>query len=450
MSILHHLHPAARKLVPACFLTTLIVLASTAAALAQAPDVRPGGSNPIVFLPNDLVPVTPKQPADPAGQSSMLYLPALINNSGDAAQVTALTDGEADAIAAAKAQQPALKLLIDTDPGVDDSVAISWLFTQRQQPLQFLGIVTVAGNTTVQNATNNAVLVLKQLGRKDVPVVMGAAAPLVQPLTKTTWFIHGPDGLWFLGWQNPQDLSGVRQGAPAFYCETVAANPGIRILALGPLTNVAQAVQQCPDTMKTIGQLVILGGAKFGGNKTVVTEFNFWQDPEAASVVLSSGLPSTLVLLDAFVQPTMDQKDLDKLFAKGIPAIKFLSSAIQQYANVQLTNTGKAGIPDAVAAVLALQSKTGMRTPALVKMVLQDSMARGESIIGLTAGEKVTMIATDQELSAMAELAFTDPNFDMGAALGGILMSEPDNAIAVTSAPADLLTKTVFPDLKAK
>ncbi len=65
-------------------------------------------------------------------------------------------------------------------------MALSWLFTQRQQPLQFLGVVTVAGNTTVQNATNNAVLVLKQLGRQDVPVVMGAAAPLVQPLTKTS------------------------------------------------------------------------------------------------------------------------------------------------------------------------------------------------------------------------------------------------------------------------
>ena len=227
----------------------------------------------------------------------MLYLPALTSSAGDAAQLAAHAAGGAGDIAAAKAQQPAAKLLIDTDPGVDDAVALSWLFTQRSSRSEFLGVVTVAGNTTVQNATNNAVLVLKQLGRQDVPVVMGAAAPLVQPLTKTSWFVHGPDGLWFLGWQNPQDLSGVRTGAPSFYCETVAANPGVRVLALGPLTNIAQAVQQCPDTMKTIGQLVILGGAKFGGNKTVVAEFNFWQDPEAASAVLSAGLPITLVLL---------------------------------------------------------------------------------------------------------------------------------------------------------
>jgi inosine-uridine nucleoside N-ribohydrolase len=453
MSILHHPLAVARKLAFAGSIALLIVASSATAAFAQTPDVQPGGSNPIVFLPNDVVPVTPKPPANPAGQNSMLFLPALTNGSS-AAQAETLSAGAtgdvAGDIAAAKAQQPASKLLIDTDPGVDDSVALTWLFTQRDRPLQFLGVVTVAGNTTVQNATNNAVLVLNQLDRKDVPVVMGAAAPLVQPLTKTTWFIHGPDGLWFLGMQNPQDLSRVRTGAPSFYCETVAANPGVRILALGPLTNIAQAIDQCPDTMKTVGQVVILGGAKFGGNKTVVAEFNFWQDPEAVSAVLSAELPVTLVLFDAFVQPTIDQKDLNKLFSKGIPAIKFLSSAIQQYANVQLANTGRAGIPDAVAAVLALQSEEGTRTSALIKMVLQDSLARGQSIVGLTAGEKVTMIATDQELSDMAELAFTDPTFDFPAALGAILMSEPDNAIAVTGASTTLLSKTVFPYLYAQ
>ena len=449
MNISHHRHAAVRKLASACLLATLILLAGAATTRAQAPYIQPGRSNPIIFLPGGLDPLTPEPPANSAGQNPMLYLPALLG-SGDTAPVAAPAADATSEVAAAKAQQSRVKLIIDTDPGVDDAVALSWLFTQQQQRLEFLGIVTVAGNTTVQNATNNAVLILNQLGRRNVPVIMGAAAPLVQPLTKTTWFIHGPDGLWFLGWQNPQDLSGVRTDAPSFYCATVAANPGVRILALGPLTNIAQAVQQCPATMKTVGQLVILGGAKFGGNKTVVAEFNFWQDPEAANAVLTAGLPITLVLLDAFAQPTIEQKDLDKLFAKGIPAIQFLASAIQQYANVQITNTGRAGIPDAVAAVIALQGSEGTRTPSLVKMVLQESLARGQSIVGLTAGEKVTMIATDQELSAMAELAFTDPNFNFGAALGAILMREPDNAVAVTSAATSLLTKTVFPDLRAK
>ena len=218
----------------------------------------------------------------------MLFLPALSNTASSGSQGVAPADNLGADLQAAKAQPQTLRLLVDTDPGVDGSVALTWLVSQREQPLQILGVVSVAGNTTVANATNNALLVLKQLGHQDVPVVMGAASPLVQPLTKTSYFVHGPDGLWFLGWQNPQDLSSVRSDAPAFYCATIAANPGLRLLALGPLTNIALAVQQCPDTMKTVGELVILGGAKFGGNKTVVAEFNFWQDPEAANIVLDA------------------------------------------------------------------------------------------------------------------------------------------------------------------
>ena len=165
------------------------------------------------------------------------------------------------------------------------------------------------------------------------------------------------------------------------------------------------------------------------------------------------GLPITLVLLDAFVQPSIVQKDLDKLFAKGTPAVQFLAPAIQQYANVQFANTGRAGIPDAVAAVMALRQSEGTRAPALVKMVLEQSLARGQSIVGLTVGERATMIATDEQLSALAEQAFAyppDPNFDFQQELGAILMSEPDNAQAVTSASATLLTKTVFPNLTVK
>jgi inosine-uridine nucleoside N-ribohydrolase len=343
-------------------------------------------------------------------------------------------------------------MVIDTDPGVDDAVALAWFFGPRQPP-QVLGVVSVAGNTSVANTTNNALTVLEKLGRQDVPVIMGAAQPLAQPLSKTSYFIHGPDGLWFLGLQNPHDLTGIRRDAPNFYCSTAAAAPGLSILALGPLTNIAQAVQLCPDTMRGIGQLVVLGGAKFGGNKTPVAEFNFWQDPEAAAIVLDAGLPITLVLLDAFVQPSVNQRDLDRLFGKPTPAIQFLAPAIQQYIDVQLANTGRAGIPDAVAAVVALNGNEGTRRAALVRMVLEQSLARGQSIVGLTAGERVAMIASDAELSALAERAFAfppDPTFNLQWELGAILMRAADNVQAVLSVDSSLLTKTVLPDLRRR
>jgi inosine-uridine nucleoside N-ribohydrolase len=424
-------HPpsAARRISAALFVLILLALFNPAeAASAQPPEPNPDGSGPILYLP-------------------------MISGTG-ASQATAESGDEpADELSASHGGgASSAPLLIDTDPGVDDAVALAWLLTQNRPP-RVLGVISVAGNSTIANTTNNAITILEKLGRQDIPVVMGAAQPLAQPLSKTTYFIHGPDGLWFLGFQNPHDLSAVRRDAPAFYCGTAAAYPGVRILALGPLTNIAQAVQLCPDTMRTVSQLIVLGGAKFGGNKTPVTEFNFWQDPEAAAIVLGAGLPITLVLLDAFVQPTITQKDLDKLFSKTTPAIQFLAPAIQQYANVQIANTGRAGIPDAVAAVVAMQANEGVRQWALVKMVLAQSLARGESIVGLTTGERIAMIAPDSELSALAELAFAnppDPNFNLQWALGAILMREPDNALAVTSVSSSLLTKTVLPDLRRR
>jgi purine nucleosidase len=443
MNIPQHFHPAARKLASSCLAAALLLLLSVAAALAQSPDVKPGGSNPILFLPNDALPSSGQRP-QPTGNNPILFLPV----------VTGTGANPKPSLQAAYASSaPAIKLLVDADPGVDDAVALNWLLTQRSQPLQLLGVVSVAGNTTVVNATNNALLILKTLGRQDVPVVMGASSPRGGQLTKTSYFINGPDGLWFLGWQNPQDLSNVPNDAAAFYCKTIGANPGMYLLALGPLTNIAQAVQKCPETMKTLGKLVILGGAKYGGNQTPVSEYNFWQDPKSAEIVLGAGLPITLVLLDAFTQPTFVQSDLNALFAQGTPSIQFLAPAIQQYANVQLANTGRAGMPDAVAAVIAFQPNQGTQAPALVEVMAEQGLARGQTLVGLTAGERITMIASDHELSTLAERAFAnppDPNFNFQQELGAILMSTPDNAQAVMSASVTLLIDVVFPDLTAK
>jgi inosine-uridine nucleoside N-ribohydrolase len=408
----------------------LLLLLSTTSALAQAPVDAPDGAT------------------GGQGSNPILFLPLLSGNNMEAVQgVDTATSGSTTAV----------KLLIDTDPGVDDAVALAWIFSQRSRPVQVLGVVSVAGNTSVAHTTNNAITVLEKLGQRvpaDVPVVMGAAAPLAQPLSKTSYFIHGPDGLWFLGLQNPHDLSSLPRNAPDFYCSTVQANPGTRILALGPLTNIAQALQQCAAVMKQQGvEIVVLGGAKFGGNKTPVAEYNFWQDPEAARIVLESDLPITLVLYDAFKLPQVTSKDVEKLVAKGNATVQFLAPAIQQYLDVQLANTGGAVIPDAVAAFVALNPSEGVRQSALVKLILEQSLARGQSVVGLTNGERISMIASDEELSALAELAFAfppDPNFNLQWALGAILMREPDNARAVTAVAQNLLDKSVLPDLRAR
>jgi pyrimidine-specific ribonucleoside hydrolase len=309
------------------------------------------------------------------------------------------------------------------------------------------------GNTSIYNATSNALTVLQKLDRQDVPVVMGAAGPRQRALSKAGYFIHGPDGLWFLGWQNPHDLSRLPNDAPAFYCASVAANPGAVLLALGPLTNIAAAVERCPATMRSLASVVVLGGAKYGGNQTPVAEFNFWQDPEAAEIVLAAGLPITLIPLDAFAQPTLAQSDLDKLFRRANPAIQFLAPAIQQYAGVQIAALGSAKIPDAVAAAAALDSSVGVRQSGLVRLVLDSVLARGQSVIALTTTERVAVITEEGELDALAERAFAnppDPAFDLNLELAAILARTPDNAQVALSVDESLLTKTVLPALRGR
>jgi len=239
--------------------------------------------------------------------------------------------------------------------------------------------------------------------------------------------------------------------ATAFYCSTVAANPGATLLALGPLTNIANAVTTCPATMQLLGNVVVLGGAKFGGNKTPVAEFNFWHDPEAANIVLAANLPLSIVPLDTFTVPTVQLRDVERLFNSRNPAASFLAPALQQYIAVQIQNTGRASIPDAVAAAYALDPTIGRSEPALVKIELAAGQTRGQTIVGLSVTERVAMIADDAELSLLAERAFTfppDPNFNLQAELGAILLRQPDNALLLTATSSRLLTKHILPDLR--
>lgn len=412
-----------------CTLLLLVLLASVLPANARHAAAQP--------------------PVDEPDGARRLFLPQL-GASPDGA-VSQAEEAEVDAAGQQGGGAAPLRLLVDADPGVDDATALLWLLRQRIRPITWLGVVTVAGNTDLFNATNNVLTLLEVASAGHIPVVMGAAAPLVQPLSKTGYFVHGPDGLWLQGLANPHDLRAVPQNAADFYCATLAANPGATLLALGPLTNLALALERCPEEMQTLASVVVLGGAKAGGNKTPVAEFNFWQDPEAAEAVLGAGLPVRLVPYDAFVQPTVELREVERLAASRDAATQFLAPALVQYVNVQLQNTGRATLPDAVAAVLAISPAEGRSQPGLVKLVLSESLARGQSVIGLAASERIAMLATDAELSELALRAFAyppDPNFNLPWELGAILMREPDNADVVTAVPPQLLARRVISILR--
>lgn len=358
----------------------------------------------------------------------------------------------ANSTSLAASKSKPLDLVIDTDAGVDDAAAILWLLSQKNYPVDILGVGTVAGNTTVKNAANNVLTILDNLAQQDIPVAIGAAAPLLEPLSRTGSLIHGPDGLW--GAQKLHDLSGLSHDVPSFYRDLAQAHPGATLLSLGPLTNLAETWEQYPDALKSFKRIIALGGAKNGGNRTPVAEFNIWQDPQAANELLSARLPITLVPLDAFQKFTLTPSAVQAFQTQDSKAAKLIAQPLQLYTTAQTPSADKTNVSigDVAAAIYAVDSSLGTAQSALVKVLTQPSLARGETIIGLTETERLFIIASDAELSRLANQKFTDPTFNLQTALGAILAREPNNARLVTNIKAqqmrELFLSTLAPNQK--
>jgi inosine-uridine nucleoside N-ribohydrolase len=317
---------------------------------------------------------------------------------------------------------PPAPFFVDTDIGVDDALAISWLLGQRDANV--VGFSTVFGNTSLENSTRN-LLTLLDTAATLRPVTMGAAQPLELPRTRTGTFIHGPDGFWFV--QQPHDLSAVPNDAPAAIAAAARANPGLTIVALGPLTNIAQAIQRYPADLAGV-RLVALGGGK-RGNSTAVAEFNIYADPHALDVVLGGPMQVELVTIDAFEQLAFDiERFPQQLGRRGGDVGELLAPAVSAYFQAgTMGMSDESAIPDAAAVVYALNSSVGTPASALVRVGTENDAFRGQTIIGDSLGTRMPLLASDEELSALSD-RLLEPGFDLNAAIGAILAREPDNA----------------------
>lgn len=192
---------------------------------------------------------------------------------------------------------PPQKLIIDTDPGQDDAVAI--LLALASPEIDLLGITTVAGNVPLSLTEVNARKICDLAGRQDVPVFAGADRPLQRELV-TAEHVHGRTGLD--GPDLPDPVTPLQDGhAVDFIVDTLRAEPAgsITIAPVGPLTNIALALRKAPDIAPRIKQIVMMGGGYFeGGNITPAAEFNIYVDPEAAAEVFAAGIPITMMPLD--------------------------------------------------------------------------------------------------------------------------------------------------------
>ncbi|SFR28934.1 purine nucleosidase [Lentzea waywayandensis] len=242
-----------------------------------------------------------------------------------------------------------MRIIVDADPGIDDALALYYLRAQRDTEIVAIG--TVHGNVPVQQATANALRLTERLNL-NVPVAMGAAKPLAQPLA-TAEDVHGQDGLGGYAGDEPTTTH-TEQSAAEQLANMARENPKeLSLLAIGPLTNVALALQIEPRLPELLDKVVVMGGAlNVPGNITSHAEANFWHDPEAADLVLAAGFPHlTIVGLDVTMESHAPQEWLDTL-----PHDCFPKKILGFYADFYGSFLGKKGfVPhDPLAAAILL------------------------------------------------------------------------------------------------
>ena len=215
------------------------------------------------------------------------------------------------------------KILFDTDPGIDDSMAI--LSALRSPELDVIGLTAVFGNADVDSCAMNGLRLVELEGHAGIPVAKGASAPLFRPELDLATHVHGLDGM---GNTNPPLPDGELdpRSAVQFILDMVRQYPGeITLVPLGPLTNIAMALQQDPGIVSLVKEVILMGGCAFGaGNISPVAEANIYHDAHAAEIVFLADWDVTMIGLDVTTNIVVQPEDLAVLYAAGNPATELL------------------------------------------------------------------------------------------------------------------------------
>jgi inosine-uridine nucleoside N-ribohydrolase len=271
--------------------------------------------------------------------------------------------------------------LIDTDTASDDAVAL--IMALRSREVRVAAITVVAGNVPVAQAASNALFTVELCGA-DVPVYSGVEAPLLRKLVIADWF-HGKDGLGDHGYKPARRRAEPGHAVDALI-RTVYENPGIEIVTLGPLTNLAMALLREPKLAAEVKRCVVMGGAPCCvGNVTPAAEYNIWVDPEAARIVFRSGLPLEMVGWhlcrgDAL----LNQTEIDRMLALKNPIAEFAIRSNSVAAEAVFTQTGEKGIslPDPVTMGIALDpSLCTSSSKHYVEIEISSELTRGMTVV---------------------------------------------------------------------
>jgi len=307
-----------------------------------------------------------------------------------------------------------IPVLIDTDPGLDDALA---LFIACASPeLDIRGIVTVAGNIGLTGVTRNALGLLALLGREDIPVIAGSDRPLERPPIEAA-DIHGEDGIGGVVMPRPSACS-IEGDAIAWMAKLIDREPAgsLRILALGPLTNIAHLVRRYPGAARKLGGITAMGGAvRDRGNVTPFSEFNIAADPEAAAVVIGSRIQVTLVPLDVTRKVAADRQWSDALAQNGGKIAAASAAMIAAYLDKLAARHLAGKAPLALASAFPLHDPCVMlhaadaslfmaeRLP--IRVVADRSEEDGRTVIDTKGGSPVEVLTKADAPRALA-LAF--------------------------------------------
>jgi purine nucleosidase len=295
--------------------------------------------------------------------------------------------------------------LIDTDTASDDAVAL--IMALRAPGVRVAAITTVAGNVDVEQATRNALYTAELCGA-DVPVYMGAAKPLLRVHEDATRF-HGRDGLGDQGYPPPRRSAESAHGVDAII-QTIEANPGVVLVTLGPLTNIALALARKPQIAAQVSRCVVMGGAPCCvGNVTPAAEYNIWVDPEAAHMALRGGLPVELVGWQLSQgEAVLNAGDIELALRLDTGRARFAIECNSRTRQAHRQETGEDGIelPDPVAMAIAIDPT--ICTDASRHYV--DVETRSELTRGMTVVDRLNAASNYRNRTLWADLLIKNPN----------------------------------------
>lgn len=271
-------------------------------------------------------------------------------------------------------------VILDVDPGHDDALAL--MLACGAPELEVRAVTTVAGNVSLEKTTRNALRVLSLIGRGDVPVGVGAEAPLARPL-HTAENIHGESGLDGSDLAEPTFAPDGR-GAVRLTADVVEASAEpVTLVPTGPLTNVATFLEEHPRLKDNVDRIVLMGGSMGPGNTTPAAEFNVYVDPEAARIVFESGLPITMVGLDVTREAAAGPEAVERLRALG-PVGEVAAELVTFFAGTYRRGyEGGPPIHDAVAVAAVVDPGILKMRAMRVEIECQSELTRGETVCDL-------------------------------------------------------------------